>query len=68
MFTPLNKPYTGGKPCLNKRTLDQDELKQPGLAPPIKGDWNATLGLGIGTDPKFEQKNLDRPDTEPYFE
>ena len=35
------------------QTLDQDELKQPGLAPPPKGDWNATLGLGIGTEPKY---------------
>src|ERR1039457_692132 len=35
------------------QTLDQDELKQPGMAPPVKGDWNATLGLGIGVDPKY---------------
>ena len=35
------------------QTLDQDELKQPGLAPPVKGDWNATLGLGVGTEPKY---------------
>ena len=35
------------------QTLDQDELKQPGLAPPVKGDWNATLGLGVGGEPTY---------------
>jgi hypothetical protein len=35
------------------QTLDQDELKEPCLAPPEKEDWNVTLGLGIGAEAKY---------------
>ena len=38
---------------LAAQTLDQDELKQEGLSPRTHGDWNVTLGVGAGIEPKY---------------